>query len=185
MLRPLPAPRRRRMQDDRLRSLLRLHRGVLAQIDPGRNDLGVRHPSERVVRADDPRVRSVRVPKLLRRLPTDVRAEEVEHRAPPRRLQDRPGELPRDERPAEVEVEDVSARQQPEERRPLNCLPPPEAGRAVERAVRLRMQLLALDDDQLRVDALAPECLHVRPRDPRHVQRGMNDSQSSHSTWSK
>ena len=182
----LAAPRRRRVQNHRTRAILVRRGRVLAKIEPRRNDVRVRHPTKRVVGSDDPRVGPARVRELLRRAPADVRAEEVEHRLPPSRLQDRPLQAARHECPAEVEVEDVGPRQQAQERRPLHGLTPPESARPVERPVSLWMELLALHDDEPRVDALPPQRLHVRPRDPRHVQRGVDYAEgSSHSTWSK
>ncbi len=186
VLRPLAAPARRGVEDDRPVAILGRRRQVLPQVEPGRHDVRVGHPAERVVGADDPGIGSSRIPKLLRGLASNVRAEEVEHRFAPGRLEDRPLELARHQRPAEVEVKDVGLRQQPEEGRPLYGLAPPEAAGPVERQIGLRMELLALDDDEPGVDALAAQRLHVRPRDPRHVQRGVDYSEgSSHSTWSK
>src|SRR5829696_5727143 len=181
----LPTPAGRGVQDDRARALLRVRRVVLAQVQPGRDYLGVRDPAERVVRADDPGIRAAGVPELVRSLAADVGAEEVEHRLAPGRLEDRPGRLPRHECPAEVEVEDISLRQEAKEGWPLHRLASPEPRGPVERSVGLRVELLPLDDDELRVDALPAKRQHVRPRNARHVQRGVNYPGSSHSTWSK
>ena len=72
------------------------------------------------------------------------------------------------------------------ERSELEHLAPP--GGALRKAqvlVRLGMGGMRVEDDQPRVDALPPQGLHVRPADTREVDRAVDDSQASHSTWSK
>jgi hypothetical protein len=58
-------------------------RVVLAEVDARRDDLGVGHPANRVVRADDAGAGVPCPVELLRRLAADVGAEEVHHRALP------------------------------------------------------------------------------------------------------
>ena len=56
---------------------------------------------------------------------------------------------------AEVEVEDVGLRREPRERPPLRRLLPHETAAALEVDVRFRVQRVAVEDDELRVDAAA------------------------------
>ena len=60
-------------------------------------------------------------------------------------------------------MEDVGLRQQPREGTPLGRLAAGEAAGAVERDVGLGMQRVALEDDEPRVDAAAPERLARSP----------------------
>ena len=62
---------------------------ALAKLDPGRDDVRVRHPADRVVGADDLCVRATAVRELGRALPADVRAEEVKDALAASRAQDR------------------------------------------------------------------------------------------------
>src|SRR5206468_5667202 len=82
----------------------------------------------------------------------------------------------RDEREAEVEMEDVRARKQPCESRPLRELPADEAATTLERPVGLGVELVAVEDDQLRVDAAPAERLYVRPRDAGRVDGTVDDA---------
>ena len=92
----------------------------------------------------------------------------------------------RDRCQPEVEVEDVGARQELGERAKLKGLPTPRRVlRQVKVEVGLRVSRLSVEDDELGVDALSPQRLYVRPADARKVHRAVNDSQLSHSTWSK
>ena len=146
-----------------------------AQVEPGRDHLRVRHPAERVERADDLRVGAPAVRELLRRLAADVGAEVVEDGLLAGRAQDRELQRLRHEREPEVEVEDVGAREQARERAPLRELLAREAAAPVERPVRLRVPQLAVEDDEPRVDVLAPQREHVLPRDPGEVDRAVRD----------
>ena len=60
-------------------------------------------------------------------------------------------------------MEDVGLRQQPREGAPLRRLAAGEAAGAVERDVGLGMECVALEDDEPRVDAAAPEGLRPSP----------------------
>ena len=111
------------VHDQRPLPLRRGRRRDRREVDPGRDHLGLGHPADRVVAADDLRVRLLAVGELLGCLAADVRAEVVHDRLLPRRAQDRELERLRHERQPEVEVEDVGAGQQPCERRPLPRLP--------------------------------------------------------------
>ena len=113
----------------------------------------------------------------LGRLAADVGAEVVEDGLLASRVQDRELQRLRHERQAEVEVEDVGAREQARERAPLRELLAREAAAAVERPVRLRVPQLAVEDDEPRVDVLAPQREHVLPRDPGEVDRAVRDPQ--------
>ena len=110
------------------------------------------HPADRVVAADDLGARLLPVGELLGRLPADVRAEVVHHRALAERAQDRELQRLRDERQPEREVEEVGAREKLGERLPLRELAPDEPPFEVERPVGLRVQRVAVEDDELRVD---------------------------------
>ena len=66
-------------------------------------------------------------------------------------------------------MEDVGLRRQAGEGAPLGQLPPGEATGALQGDVRLRVELVALEDDELRVDALAPQRLDVLPRNTSRV----------------
>ena len=177
MLGALAAAARRGVDDERALAVGRRVRRVLAQVDARRDDLGVRHPADRVVGADDPGVGLARPGELGGRLAADVRAEEVEDRALPLRPQERELQGLRHEREPEVEVEDVGVAEQPRERAPLGQLLPGEPAVPVERLVRLGVELVALEDDEPRVDALAPEREHVLPRDAGGVDRAVGDAE--------
>ena len=64
-------------------------------------------------------------------------------------------------------MEDVGPRREPRERARLEELPREEAVRPVQVEVGLRVQPVAVEDDEPGVDAAAPERLDVRPRDAR------------------
>src|SRR4029079_5354961 len=102
----------------------------------------------------------------------------VEHRLLAERAQDR--ELHRlwHERQPEVEVEDVRPRQQPRESAPLGELAAQEARRAAQVDVGFGVQPVAVEDDELRVDAELAQRLHVRPRDAGRVDRAVDDPQA-------
>ena len=90
-------------------------------------------------------------------------------------LQDRELQRLRHEREAEDEVEDVRLRQQAGERSPLGRLAAREATGAVEADVGLRVECVALEHDEPRVDAATPERLGGRPRHPCRVDRAEDD----------
>src|SRR5205085_1355280 len=81
----------------------------------------------------------------------------------------------RDQGEAEVEVEDVGRRRQPCERSELLREPHRQRASPIEAPVRLVVERPALEDDEPRVDPLAPKRLHVLPRDPGDVHRTMRD----------
>ena len=62
-------------------------------------------------------------------------------------------------------------------RAPLGRLAAREAAGAVERDVGLGVQRVALEDDEPRVDAAAPERLRGRPRDAGRVDRAERDAE--------
>ena len=136
----------------------------------------VGHPADRVVRADDARPGTLRPRELLGRLAADVGAEEVQHGLLAERAQQRELDRLRQQRQPEVEVEDVRLRREPRERAPLRQLLPDEAAAAPEVDVRLRMQPVAVEDDEPRVDAAPPERLDVRPRDAGSVDGAVRDA---------
>src|SRR5207248_2917116 len=103
-----------------------------AQVDAGRHNLGLGDPARRVVGADDLGVGAAGVSELLRGLAADVRAEEVVDGLRPGRAQDRELQRLRDEREAEVEVEDVRAGGKTGERAPLDGLAAHEPAWPVE-----------------------------------------------------
>src|SRR5581483_7303424 len=140
-------------------------------------DVSVGHPAHGVVGADDLRAGAPAVRQLLRRLAADVRAEEVVDALLAERAEDRELERLRDERQPEVEVKDVGAREQLRKRTPLLQLTCGEAAAELERPVRLRMEPVAVEDDELRVDAAAAEGLDVRPRDAGRVDRAVDDAE--------
>ncbi len=144
---------------------------------PGRDELGLGDPADRVVRAHDLCARLLSERELLRRLPADVGAEVVHHRLLPEGLQDRELERARDERQPEVEVEDVRLGKQPQKRAPLRRLAAEEAAAALERLVGLGVERVAVEDDELRVDAPPPERPDVRPRDPCGVDGAVDDAE--------
>src|SRR5436190_885432 len=122
----LSAPRRRRSSGESASGPAAFGgRGGLepAQVDAGRNHLGVGNPAHGVVGAHELGAGASAVGELLRALAADVRAEEVVDGLLPGRAQDRELERLRHEREPEVEMEDVSPRQQPGEGPPLNELP--------------------------------------------------------------
>src|SRR5262249_23286298 len=142
--------------------------------------------------------------ELVPRLAANVGADEVEDRLLAGGLQDRELEPLRHERQSEVEVEDVGAWKEPRKRGELERLPAPLGSLGqVKIGVGLGVGGLRVEDDELRVDALSPQRLHVRPADPREVHGAVNDFQrpegtagsptspllfihhASHSTWSK
>src|SRR6187549_3109224 len=81
-------------------------------------------------------------------------------------------------------MEDIGVREEPGHCACLDQLAADEAVAALERPVRLGVELVALEDDEPCVDALPPQCLHVLPRDAGGVHRAVRYSES-HSTWSK
>ena len=103
----LPAAARRGVDDYGTCALARRLRRVLAKVDPGRDDLGVGHPADRIVGADDPGTCVPGPGELCGWLAADVGAEEVHDGLPPLRTQQRELQGFRDEREPEVEVEDV------------------------------------------------------------------------------
>ena len=154
VLRPFFRARRRRVQHDRALAVGRRRRLDRADVDPRGNDVRVRHPADRVVRADDTRARALRPGELRRRLAADVGAEEVHDRALAERAQQRELHRLRQQRQPEVEVEDVRLRREPRERAPLRELAADQSTRPREgRRLASGMEAVALEDDELRVDA--------------------------------
>jgi hypothetical protein len=78
-------------------------------------------------------------------------------------------------------VEDVGSGEEARERAPLGQLLPDEPAVPVERLVRLRVEPVALEDDEPRVHASPPEREHVLPRDAGGVDRAVRYP-VSHST---
>ena len=103
--------------------------------------------------------------------------------------QERELERLRDQRQAEVEVEDVGLRREPRERGELLREPLRQRPVPVERPVGLRVQAPALEDDEPCVDALPSQRLDVLPRDAGDVDRRVRHPQRaghvSNSSWSK
>src|SRR5439155_15827404 len=74
-------------------------------------------------------------------------------------------------------VEDVGVREELRERPPLDELLAGETLRAVERPVGFGVKLVALEDDERRVDSLASEGLDLLPRDAGGVDRAVDDAE--------
>src|SRR5665213_2894804 len=106
--------------------------GERAQVEPWRDDVRLGNPADRVVGADDLRVGALAVGELVRRLPADVRAQEVEDALAAGRAEDRELERLGDEGEPEVEMEDVRAGEEPCEGAPLGELAVREPAVAVE-----------------------------------------------------
>src|SRR5581483_10208940 len=130
-----------------------------------------------VVRADDLRVRALAERQVLRRLAADVGAEVVEEALLAQQPKQRELQRLRDQRQPEVEVEDVRAGGEAREGGELRREPLRERAVPVERPVRLVVEPAALEDDEPRVDALAPQRLDVLPRDAGDVDRAVRDAQ--------
>ncbi len=177
VLRALPRAVGGRVDDDRARAVARRHGPELAQVDAGRDHDCVRDPADSIVGADDAGVGPAGVEELGGAPPADVGAHEVQDRLLAEEPQDRELEPLGDEGQAEVEMEDIRLRQQPDERTPLRELPAQEAALAVERPVRLGVQAIALEDDELRVDAAAAQREDVLPRHAGRVHRAVDDPQ--------
>ena len=93
----------------------------------------------------------------------------------PQRMKQRELNRLRQQRQSEVEVEDVGAGREARERGELLRELHGQRAAPVERPVGLVVELPALEDDEPRVDPLAPQCLHVLPRDPGDVDRAVRD----------
>src|SRR5919198_2115054 len=128
---------------------------VRRQVEPRRHDLRLGNPADRVVGADDLRAGETAVGELGGGPAANVGAEEVEDGAAAGEAEEPELERLRDEREAEVEVEDVGARQEAGERAPLGELAAGEDAPAVERPVGVGGQPAALENDEPRGDALA------------------------------
>src|SRR5438874_8053433 len=156
-----------------------------AEVDARWHDVGFRDPADSVVGTDDLGIGQTTVGELLRGLPADVRADEMEDRFPARRFQDRELRALWHQCQPEVEVKDVGTREQPRERAKLRGLAPPgRPARQPQVLVCLRVLQAGVEDNEPRIHAFAPQRLHVRPADAREVDRAVNYSES-HSTWSK
>ncbi len=177
VLRSLASPGRRRVEDHGARPVggRRRHDGL--HVDPGRDHLGLGHPADRVVRTDDLGAGLLSEREVGRCLAADVGAEVVHHGLLAQRAQDRKLHRLRHERQPEVEVEDVGAREQAQEGRPLRRLLSDEAAAALERPVGLRVERVAVEDHELRVDAAPAQCLDVRPRHAGRVDGAVDDPQ--------
>src|SRR5260370_30152177 len=99
--------------------------------------------------------------ELCARLAADVRAEILVDALLPEHVQDAELHRFRHERDARIEVEDVVARQELQERAPLRRLLTGESALALERDVRLRMKRVPVEDEQVGLDAAAPQRLRV------------------------
>ena len=152
-------------------------RAELAQVEPRRDHVSLGHPARRVVGADDLRVGALAECERFARLAADVRSEIVEDALLPQRAQERELDRLRDQRQAEVEVEDVGLRGEAGEGGELLCELHRQRPAPVERPVGLVVQLPALEDDEPRVDPLAPQRLDVLPRDPRDVHGAVRHPQ--------
>src|SRR5207247_7601935 len=155
VLGPLARAAGGRVDDERACGVGGRHGPVPGQVEPRRHDLGLGHPADRVVGADDLGAGAAAVGELRGWFAADVGAEEVEDGAAAGEAEKRELERLRDERESEVEVEDVGARKEAGERAPLGELAAREAAGAVERPVRVWVEAAALEDDEARVDALA------------------------------
>ena len=87
-------------------------------------------------------------------------------------------------------MEDVGGREKPEEGTPLSGLPPDEAAASLERAIGFRVELVPVEDDELRVDSATAKGLDVRPRYARGVDGTVDDTEdlsqgrlSSSASW--
>src|SRR5438132_10268956 len=103
----------------------------------------------------------------------------MQHRLLAERAQQRKLDRLREERQAEIEVEDVRARREPRERTRLRELPPEQPTGAAEVDVGLRMEFVAVEDDELCVHAAAPQRLDVRPRNACGVDRAVRDAHAA------
>src|SRR5258708_30021537 len=113
--------------------------------------------------------------ELLDRLAANVRAEVLVDALLAERVQDSELHRLRHERDARIEVEDVVAGQQLQERAPLRQLLAREPALPVERDVRLRMERVAVEDEQIGLDAATAQRLRVLPWDPGGVHRAVQD----------
>ena len=176
--RPLRRARRRRVHHERPRPFGRRHRRERAQVDARRDHVRLRHPPERVVGADDLRACALR----------RTRAPRGSCRGCPSRGSGRPSSC---RAPAGAGTAPTSARASARSRSgrrrcgagaartPATASPAPdEPAATVERPVGLRMQPLALEDDEPRVDSATSQRLHVLPRDPRDVDRAVRDAEA-------
>ncbi len=179
MLGALPPPVRGGVDDERAGAVGRWDGRVGGEVDPRRDHLGLGHPADRVVGADDLGVGALAVCELLGGLAADVGAHVVVDGVLPRGAQDRELQRLRHEREPEVEVEDVGARQQARERAPLRQLTAREPAAAVERPVRLRVECAPVEDDEPCVDAAPAQRLDVLPRDACRVDRAVDDAERS------
>src|SRR5439155_2110655 len=109
----------------------------------------------------------------------DVGAEEVHHRSLAEGAQERELHGLRQQRQAEVEVEDVRPRGEPCEGPPLRRLLTEESATALQVDVRLRVEGVAVEDDELRVDAACAQRAYVRPGDAGGVDGGVRDAHNA------
>ena len=82
----------------------------------------------------------------------------------------------RQQRQAEVEVEDVRRPREVREGSQLRRLLAGEPTRPLEVDVGFRVQPVAVEDDELRFDAACAQRLDVRPRDPCGVDGAVGDA---------
>ena len=90
-------------------------------------------------------------------------------------------------------MKDVGRREEPEQRSPLGELAADQAAAPLERPIRLRVELVTVEDDELRVDPPTPERLDVRPWNAGGVHGAVDDSQwsrharsmSSSASWAR
>ena len=109
---------------------------------------------------------------ILQTLPSDPSVL-----TPPRQPEEGELERARDERETEDEMEDVGLREELRKRAPLGRLAANEASRAPEGDVGLRVERVALEDHEPRVDAAAAERFRDGPRHARGVDGAEGDAQ--------
>src|SRR4029079_7183150 len=130
----------------------------------------------RVVAADDLRPGAPPVGELLGQLAPDVGAEVVHDRLLPGEPQRVELHRARQQREPEDEMEDVRLREEARKRPELCELPARETSRAVERDVRLRVELVALEEDAPCRAGAGAEPLRDRPRNARRVDGAEGDA---------
>jgi hypothetical protein len=176
---PLARARRGRVHDQRPLTFA-WGRGLdRAQVDARGDHLRVRHPADRVVAPDDACARAPRPRKLRRRLAANIRAEEVHHRPLAERAQQRELNRLGQQREAEIEMEEVRVRRESCERAGLRQLLPEQPAGATEIEIGLRVELVAVEDDEPRVDATRSQRLNVRPRDACGVDGTVRDAHAA------
>ena len=173
----LAAPRRWCVDDDGAAPFRRRSGADRGEIDARRDHCRLRHPTDRVVAPDDLGTGLLPVRELGGGLASDVGAEVVHHRPLAERAEDRELERLGDERQPEREVEQVGAGKQFRECPPLRGLAAELRAVELERAVRLGVHRVAVEDDERGIDAAPSQGLDVRPRHACRVDRTEDDAQ--------